>query len=122
MYSSIRRIFFCIVQLSCVNTFLVLHPLPGSKIKAKIIDKNGVEVPASDYDLEIDGEDFTFKFKKPHRSRSGKYTLVFSNEGAETEQDIFVNFLGKILDMFFCTHAYFLIFRCPNPTKKCFCI
>ena len=69
--------------------------MPGAgNLKAKILDKNGVEVPKSDYDLEVNGEDFTFKFKKPHRSRSGKYTLVFSNDGAETAKEINVNFLG----------------------------
>ena len=76
--------------------FLVLRPLPGDKISAKILDHRGREVPKSDYDLTVDGENFTFKFKKPHRSRSGKYTLVFSLDGAETETDINVNFLGKI--------------------------
>ena len=95
--------------------------MPGTKIKAKILDKNGVEVPESEYDLDIDGEDFTFKFKKPHRGLSGKYTLVFSNAGAEAEQDIFVNFLGRILTIF-CTNIQFNICRCSNTTKKSFCI
>ena len=52
-------------------------------------------MPRADYDLEVDGEDFTFKFKKPHRSRSGRYTIVFSYDGADTEKDIMVNFLGE---------------------------
>ena len=52
-------------------------------------------MPGAQYELQVDGEDFTFKFKKPHRSRSGRYTLVFSYDGAETEKDIMVNFLGK---------------------------
>ena len=61
----------------------------------KILDKNGVEVPRSDYVLDINGDEFTFKFKKPHRSRSGKYTLVFSLDGTDTEKDINVNFIGE---------------------------
>ena len=81
--------------LSCFAPFLVLHPLPGDKLTAKILDKNGVEVPHTDYVPDIDGEDFTFKFKKPHRSRSGKYTLVFSLDGTDTEKDINVNFIGQ---------------------------
>ena len=81
--------------LSCFAPFLVLHPLPGDKLTAKILDKNGVEVPRSDYVLDIDGDEFTFKFKKPHRSRSGKYTLVFSLDGTDTEKDINVNFIGE---------------------------
>ena len=74
--------------------------MAGSKLEAKILDKKGVEVPKSEYDLSVDGENFTFKFKKPHRSRSGKYTLVFSNDGAETAKDILVNFLGEIDESF----------------------
>ena len=74
---------------------LVLHPVPGGKLTAKILDKKGAEVPRADYNLEVDGEDFTFKFKKPHRSRSGRYSIVFSYDGADTEKDILVNFLGE---------------------------
>ena len=58
-----------------------------------------MDVPKSDYELMVDGEDFTFKFKKPHRSRSGKYTLVFSYDGVETEQDININFIGKFANI-----------------------
>lgn len=82
----------CVIMFA---SFLVLHPLPGDKLTAKILDKNGVEVPHTDYVLDIDGEDFIFKFKKPHRSRSGKYTLVFSLDGTEKEKDINVNFIGE---------------------------
>ena len=74
---------------------LVLHPVPGGKLTAKILDKKGSEVPRAQYELEVEGEDFTFKFKKPHRSRSGRYTVVFSYDGADTEKDILVNFLGE---------------------------
>jgi hypothetical protein len=35
------------------------------RLEAKIFDSTGQEV--DDYELEVDGEDFTFKFKKPHR-------------------------------------------------------
>ena len=70
--------------------------MPGGKLTATIRDRKGLEVPRADYDLEVDGEDFTFKFKKPHRSRSGRYTIVFSYDGADTEKDIMVNFLGEI--------------------------
>ena len=80
---------------SRVSHPLVLHAVPGGKLTAKILDKKGTEVPRAQYELQVDGEDFTFKFKKPHRSRSGRYTLVFSYDGAETEKDIMVNFLGK---------------------------
>ena len=76
-------------------TTLVLHPVPGGKLTAKILDKKGAEVPRADYNLEVDGEDFTFKFKKPFRSRSGRYSIVFSYDGADTEKDIMVNFLGE---------------------------
>ena len=69
--------------------------MPGDKITAKILDHNGQEIPQSQYDLDISGEDFTFKFKKPYRSRSGKYTLVFSLDGTSAEKDINVNFLGE---------------------------
>ena len=75
---------------------LVLHPVPGGKLTAKIRDSRGVEVPKSDYDLVVNGEDLTFKFKKPHRSRSGRYTIVFSYEGADIEKDIMVNFRGEL--------------------------
>ena len=92
-----------------VITILVIHPRPGTKIQAKILDKDGIEVSPSEYDLEIDNEDFTFKFKKPHRSRSGKYTLVFSNEGAEATADIYVNFLGEKPTYSFCPLYLILI-------------
>ena len=65
-----------------------------SKVAAKILDKNGREVPKSDYDLDLTDSDFTFKFKKPGRSKSGKYTVVVSNDAGETEKDVYVNFLG----------------------------
>jgi len=29
------------------------------------------------------------------RGKSGKYTIVLSNDAGETEKDIYVNFLGK---------------------------
>ena len=82
------------VLLCCTN--LVLHPVPGGKLTAKIRDSRGVEVPKSDYDLVVNGEDLTFKFKKPHRSRSGRYTIVFSYEGVDIEKDIMVNFRGEL--------------------------
>ena len=80
---------------SRVSHHLVLHAVPGGKLTAKILDKKGTEVPRAQYELQVDGEDFTFKFKKPHRSRSGRYTVVFSYDGAETEKDIKVNFRGE---------------------------
>ena len=43
----------CVIMFA---PFLVLHPLPGDKLTAKILDKNGVEVPHTDYVLDIDGE------------------------------------------------------------------
>ena len=69
--------------------------MPGGKLTVKIRDRRGVEVSRSDYDLVVKGEDLTFKFKKPHRSRSGRYTIVFSYEGVDTEKDIKVNFRGE---------------------------
>ena len=78
---------------------LVVHPVPGEKLTAKIRDRKGVDVPKSEYELMVDGEDFTFKFKKPHRSRSGRYTIVFSYDGAETEKDIKVNFIGELFNI-----------------------
>ena len=44
--------------------FIVPHPIPGGKLTAKILNKLGEEVPLSEYDLEVDGEDFTFTFKE----------------------------------------------------------
>ena len=78
-----------------VTHVLVRHPIPGGRLTARIKDSQGQEVPSAQYEVSQDGEDFTFKFKKPHRSRSGKYTLVFSYDGVETEQDININFIGK---------------------------
>ena len=66
-----------------------------SKVSAKILDKNGREVPRSDYDLDMTDFDFSFKFKKPGRGKSGKYTIVLTNDAGETEKDIYVNFLGQ---------------------------
>jgi hypothetical protein len=66
-----------------------------SKVSAKILDKNGREVPRSDYDLDMTDFDFSFKFKKPGRGKSGKYTIVLANDAGETEKDIYVNFLGQ---------------------------
>ena len=74
---------------------IVLHPVPGGRLSARIRNSRGEEVAGSQYDLLQHGEDFTFRFKKPHRDRSGKYTLVFDYDGAETEKDIMVNFLGN---------------------------
>ena len=81
--------------LIALHRTLVLHPVPGGRLSARIRNSRGEEVAGSQYDLLQDGEDFTFRFKKPHRDRSGKYTLVFDYDGAETEKDIMVNFLGK---------------------------
>ena len=78
---------------------LVLHPIPGGRLTARIKDSQGHEVPSSQYEVSQDGEDFTFKFKKPHRSRSGKYTLVFSYDGDETEKDININFIGNFINI-----------------------
>ena len=78
---------------------LVRHPIPGGRLTARIKDSQGREVPSAQYEVTQDGEDFTFKFKKPHRSRSGKYTLVFSYDGAETEKDININFIGKFTNV-----------------------
>ena len=80
-----------------VTRVLVLHPIPGGRLTARIKDSQGHEVPSAQYEVSQDGEDFTFKFKKPHRSRSGKYTLVFSYDGEETEQDININFIGNFI-------------------------
>lgn len=75
--------------------FIVPHRVPGGgELTAKIFDKNGVEVPLSEYDLDIDGDDFTFNFKRPSRDKSGKYTLVFGYDGKETSADIYVEFQG----------------------------
>jgi hypothetical protein len=65
-----------------------------SKVSAKILDKSGREVPKSEYDLELTQNEFTFKWKKPGRGKSGKYTVVLANDAGETEKDICVNFLG----------------------------
>ena len=78
--------------MSC-SLFIVLHRVPGGgELTAKIFDKNGVEVPPTEYDLDIDGDDFTFNFKRPSRDKSGKYTLVFGYDGKETSADIYVEF------------------------------
>jgi hypothetical protein len=49
------------------------------RLEAKIFDSTGQEV--DDYELEVDGEDFTFKFKKPHRDEEtgAPAKLRFSN-------------------------------------------
>jgi hypothetical protein len=84
--------------LGVFTLFIVFRKLPGApELTARILNSRGEEVPPSEYDLEIDGEDFTFNFKKPTRAKSGKYTLVFSNDGAETSADINVNFLGELV-------------------------
>ena len=80
----------CVLML-----FIVPHPIPGGKLTAKILNKLGEEVPPSEYDLEVDGEDFTFTFKHPTKDKSGRYTLVFSYEGAETSVDFDINFPGR---------------------------
>ena len=75
--------------------FIVPHRVPGGgELTAKIFDKNGLEVPLEEYHLDVDGDDFTFNFKRPSRDKSGKYTLVFGYDGKETSADIFVEFLG----------------------------
>ena len=83
--------------MTCV-ALSVLHP--RSKLVAKILDRNGVPVPEAEYDLDVDGEDFTFKFKKPYRGRSGRYTLSFANDAGETRKDIYVNFQGGVIFLY----------------------
>ena len=68
-----------------------------SKVTAKILDKSGREVPKSEYDVDMTDSDFSFKFKKPGRGKSGKYTIVLANDAGETEKDVYVNFLGNFL-------------------------
>ena len=38
---------------------------------------------------------YTFTFKHPTKDKSGRYTLVFSYEGAETSVDFDINFPGR---------------------------
>ena len=66
-----------------------------SKVRVKLLDKNGQPVPESEYDL-VHGEDtFTIKLKRPDRSKSGKYRVVVSNDAGDTEKDVDVDFSGK---------------------------
>ena len=95
--------------------------MPGGRLSARIRNSRGEEVAGSQYDLLQAGEDFTFRFKKPHRDRSGKYTLVFDYDGAVTEKDIMVNFLGIVIKNYFSMFDMFntYYFRCPVPAPRC---
>jgi hypothetical protein len=55
------------ICLFFLHTFSVRQPPKGEpvRLEAKIFDSTGKEVDG--YQVEADGEDFTFKFKKPHR-------------------------------------------------------
>ena len=74
----------------------VRHPRPGTELQAGILGPDGIPVPPADYELQVVGEEFTFRFKKPHRGLSGRYTLIFNNDGAETRKTIQVNFIGEL--------------------------
>ena len=65
-------------------SFAVRQPPQGGgqeELKAKIYDSTGKEV--DDYQLEVDGEDFTFKFKKPHRQEAIAKAVAYWNTGRE---------------------------------------
>ncbi len=64
-----------------------------SKVRVKLLDSSGREIPKSEYDLDLGPEDFTFTLKKPV---SGKYTVVMANDAGETREDCNVKFLGEI--------------------------
>ena len=66
-----------------------------SKIRAKLLDQYGREVPKSEYDFELGDEDFAFRLKNPSRDKSGKYTVVLSNDVGEAKADVNMNFLSK---------------------------
>ena len=68
----------------------------GGEIQAKILDKNGIEVPKSDYELEVEGDEFSFNFKTPRRDQSGMFTAVFEYQGVEASVDTNVTFLGRL--------------------------
>jgi hypothetical protein len=57
----------CLDLIVFLHTFSVRQPPKGEpvRLEAKIFDSTGKEVDG--YQVEADGEDFTFKFKKPHR-------------------------------------------------------
>ncbi len=63
-----------------------------SKVKAKLLDEDGNEVPPSEYDLHIGDQDFCFKLKNP---KSGKYKVVVSNDAGEDEADVNMKFIGN---------------------------
>ncbi|CAB4063293.1 unnamed protein product [Lepeophtheirus salmonis] len=66
-----------------------------SNVVAKIFNENGIEIPKSEYELELDDEEFAFKLNNHSRDRCGKYKIVFSNDMGTSEKEIYVNFLDK---------------------------
>ena len=66
-----------------------------SKVRVKLLDKNGQPVPESEYDLVLGEEDFAFKLKRQDRSKSGRYRVVVSNDAGEAEKEVDVDFAGK---------------------------
>lgn len=68
----------------------------SSKVRLKLLDKHGVEVPSSEYDLDLDKSDFTIKLKKSRRGGSNeKFSIVLANEAGEDSVDVNVTFLGE---------------------------
>ena len=66
-----------------------------SKIRAKLVDSSGREVPLSEYDLQLGEEDFCFRFKDPDKAKSGKYRVVLANDAGQDEAEVDMKFVGK---------------------------
>lgn len=66
-----------------------------SKVRGKLLDGRGREIPRAEYDFAISDEDFTFTLKRPGRDKSGKYTVVLYNDAGEGSQDVNANFVGE---------------------------
>ncbi len=59
-------------------------------------------MPKSEFDLQLGDDDFTFKFRNPSRVKSGKYTVVISNDAGDTQEDFNANFLGEFEEALTC--------------------
>ncbi len=65
-----------------------------SKLRGKLVDSDGKEVPPSEYDLDIGEEDFCFRLKNPDPSKSGRYKVVLFNDAGEDSAEVDMNFVG----------------------------
>ena len=73
-----------------------------SKVRARLLDETGREVPKSEYDLDLGEEDFTFTLRRPGPDRSGRFRVVLENDAGEGGADVEASFIGESGNCTFC--------------------